>query len=121
MKATGRTKRTRSLGSPSKKAVKRIIFQDLREFISLLEEEKELVRIKKPVNRKHEIAAHIRKTSDTRGPALLFEKVRGYDIPVIGGVFATRKRALLALGIKDGGYGGYVERFQEALDHPIRR
>lgn len=91
-------------------------FNDLREFISFLEAEEELLRIRKPVDTKYEIAAYIRKMSDTKGPALLFENVKSFDIPVVGGVFGTRKRALLALGIKDG---NYVDKFLQALDHPV--
>jgi 4-hydroxy-3-polyprenylbenzoate decarboxylase/2,5-furandicarboxylate decarboxylase 1 len=89
-------------------------FRDLREFISYLEEQKELRRIRKAVDTKYEIAAYIRKTSDIRGPALLFENVNGWTIPVAGGVFATRKRALLALETSDKECAG---KFQYALDH----
>ena len=32
------------------------------------------------------------------GPAMLFENVKGYDIPVIVGVLASRKRVALLLG-----------------------
>lgn len=91
-------------------------FNDLREFISFLEAEKELRRIKKPVATKYEIAAYIRKVSDTKGPALLFEDIADFDIPVVGGLFATRKRALLAMGVTDG---NYVDKFLRALDHPL--
>ena len=69
-------------------------FKDLREFIAYLEDRKELRRIRKPVDTKYEIAAYIRKTSDIKGPALLFENVKESKIPVLGGVFATRKRGL---------------------------
>ena len=72
-------------------------FRDLRQFSDMLEEKGELIRIEKEVNLKHEIGAYIRKTSDVRGPALLFENVKGHEIPVVGGIFATRERALLAL------------------------
>lgn len=87
-------------------------FRDLREFVVFLENKKELSRIKKPVDPRFEIAAYIRKTSDCKGPAILFEHVRGHDIPVLGGVFATRGRALLAL---ESNPGNYVEKFQFAL------
>jgi 2,5-furandicarboxylate decarboxylase 1 len=89
-------------------------FRDLREFIAYLEEQKELRRIRKAVDTKYEIAAYIRKTSDIKGPALLFENVNGWKIPVAGGVFATRKRALLALETSDK---ECAEKFQYALDH----
>jgi 4-hydroxy-3-polyprenylbenzoate decarboxylase/2,5-furandicarboxylate decarboxylase 1 len=91
-------------------------FKDLREFISHLEEQKELRRIHKPVDTKYEIAAYIRKTSDIKGPALLFENVNDSKVPVLGGVFATRKRALLALETSEKQYG---EKFHQAVEHLI--
>jgi 2,5-furandicarboxylate decarboxylase 1 len=91
-------------------------FRDLREFIAHLEDEKELRRIRKPVDTKYEIAAYIRKTSDIKGPALLFENVNQSKVPVLGGVFATRKRALLALETSEKQYG---EKFHQALEHLI--
>ena len=91
-------------------------FRDLREFITHLEDQKELRRIRKPVDTKYEIAAYIRKTSDIKGPALLFENVNHSKIPVLGGVFATRKRALLALETSEK---QYAEKFHQALEHLI--
>jgi len=89
-------------------------FKDLREFIAYLEDRKELRRIRKPVDTKYEIAAYIRKTSDIKGPALLFENVNGSEIPVLGGAFATRKRGLLALEASEK---EYAEKFHHALEH----
>ena len=89
-------------------------FKDLREFITYLEEQKELRRIRKPVDIKYEIAAYIRKTSDVKGPALLFENVKDSGTPVAGGIFATRKRALLALETTDK---ECADKFRHALDH----
>jgi 4-hydroxy-3-polyprenylbenzoate decarboxylase/2,5-furandicarboxylate decarboxylase 1 len=89
-------------------------FKDLREFIAYLEDRKELRRIRKPVDTKYEIAAYIRKTSDIKGPALLFENVNGSKIPVLGGAFATRKRGLLALEASEK---EYAEKFHHALEH----
>lgn len=65
--------------------------------MNLLEMEGELVRVKKEVDPKYEIAAYIRKTSDLQGPALLFEKVKGHKIPVVGGLFVKRELALMAM------------------------
>lgn len=88
-------------------------FKDLREFIALLEEKKDLLRVKKPVDTKFEIAAYIRKTSDQRGPAVFFENVKGFEMPVVGGVFGTRERAFLALECTAQ---NYVDKFQSALE-----
>lgn len=89
-------------------------FNDLREFVTFLESKGELLRTKKPVDVKFEISSYIRKTSDQRGPALLFENVKNFAMPVLGGVFATRERAFLALETSNE---GYVHKFQDALDH----
>ncbi|MEE9185948.1 MAG: UbiD family decarboxylase, partial [Candidatus Binatia bacterium] len=51
--------------------------EDLRNFLSFLEERGQLLRVKEAVSTKYEIAAGIRKTSDIKGPALLFESVKG--------------------------------------------
>ncbi len=89
-------------------------FNDLREFLKFLEEHGELLKTKKPVDVKFEISSYIRKTSDQRGPALFFEKVKNFDMPVVGGIFATRERAFLALETSSQ---DYVHKFQNALDH----
>src|SRR6516162_7110132 len=89
-------------------------FNDLREFVTFLESEGEMIRTRKPVDGKDEISAYIRKTSDVQGPALLFDNVKGFDMPVLGGVFSTRKRAFLALETSNE---DYVNKFWHALDH----
>jgi 2,5-furandicarboxylate decarboxylase 1 len=91
-------------------------FKDLREFLKLLEEKGELLKTRKPVDVKFEISSYIRKTSDQQGPALLFENVKNFNMPVVGGVFATRERAFLAL---ESSPQDYVNRFEHALDHVL--
>ncbi len=92
-------------------------YQDLRGFMRLLEDEGELRRVSRPVSTKFEIAAGIRGMGDRGGPALLFGNVAGHDIPVVGGLFSTRRRALLALGVDDHAEGN--RRFLDGLHHPI--
>lgn len=72
-------------------------FNDPRDFLEYLEERKELLRIHNEVDPEFEVGAYIRKTSDQQGPALLFENIKGYDIQMVGGIFATRERVLMAL------------------------
>jgi 2,5-furandicarboxylate decarboxylase 1 len=91
-------------------------FKDLREFLSFLEEKGELLRTEKPVDVKFEISSYIRKTSDERGPALLFENVKNFNMPVLGGLFATRDRAFLALETSPQ---DYVNKFQNALERLV--
>jgi len=92
-------------------------YQDLRGFIRLLEEEGELRRVSRPVSTRFEIAARIRGMGDRGGPALLFEDVVDHDMPVVGGLFSTRRRALLALGV--AGHEAGNQRFLNGLHHPI--
>ena len=91
-------------------------FADPRDFLACLEEEGDLIRISESVDALYEISAYIRKTSDQQGPAILFEKVKGHDIPVVGGLYAARRRVLRALGFREE---EIVERFKQAADCPI--
>jgi 2,5-furandicarboxylate decarboxylase 1 len=78
------------------------MFEDLRGYLSHLEEKKQLVRVGEEVDTKYDIAAGIRKTSDIEGPALLFENVKGFSgWRVLGGLFATRKLIALGLGVPE--------------------
>jgi UbiD family decarboxylase len=76
-----------------------------------------LKRVTDPISTKHEIAAYIRKVSDTNGDALLFDNVTGYEnFGVLGGLFATQRLIEYLLGAsgKDR-----LIKYQNAIDHPI--
>jgi len=73
-------------------------YKDLREFISELEKQGELKRITSEVNPKLEITEICRRTLDINGPALLFENVKGSNIPVLANLFGTAKRVAMAMG-----------------------
>ncbi len=73
-------------------------FKDFRDYLDSLERQGMLVRVTKEVSPRFEIAAGIRKVSDTNGPALLFENVAGHpDWRVAGGLFATPRLMAFAL------------------------
>lgn len=75
-------------------------FQDFRAYLDYLEKKGKLVRVKKEVDTRFDIAAGIRKTSDIDGPALLFENIKGHPgWRVAGGVYATQKLIALAIGL----------------------
>ena len=76
-------------------------FKDLREFISFLEDKGELRRVTTPVSRDLEITELADRTVKSGGPALLFENVEGYDIPVVINLYGTRQRMAWALGVED--------------------
>ena len=78
-------------------------FKDLREFIAELEKRNLLKRIKVPVDAELEITEitdRVSKFRDGRNVALLFENVRGYDIPVLTNMFGSYERMALALGVE---------------------
>jgi 4-hydroxy-3-polyprenylbenzoate decarboxylase len=64
-------------------------FQDQREFIKKLEDENELIHVKEEVDWNLELGALTKKIFDKKGPALLFEKIRGYnkEFKIISGLF----------------------------------
>ena len=75
-------------------------FKDLREFISFLEGKGELKRITTSVSCELEIAEVCDRVVKKGGPALLFENVEGYDIPVLINMYGTEKRMAWALGVE---------------------
>ena len=74
-------------------------FKDLRDFVAFLEERGELRRITAPVSCELEITEIADRTVKSGGPALLFENVEGYDIPVLINIFGTHQRMAWALGV----------------------
>jgi 4-hydroxy-3-polyprenylbenzoate decarboxylase len=75
---------------------------DLRQWMDLLDREGELHRIAAPVSWDREIGTISRKVLERKGPALLFENIRGYESTrgrrVFTGGIGTRERLALALG-----------------------
>lgn len=76
-------------------------FKDLREFITLLEKEGELVRIKAEIDPVLEITEIADRTLRSNGPALLFENPKGHSIPLLANLFGNTKRIALAMGQED--------------------
>ena len=75
-------------------------YSSLQDFIKLLDQRGELRRIKEPVSpvlEITEIADRVMKMPGG-GPALLFENVTGYDMPVAINLFGSEKRMAWALG-----------------------
>ena len=75
-------------------------FKDLRDFISFLESKGDLRRITTPVNPELEITEICDRTVKQGGPALLFENVEGYDIPVLINMYGSEQRMAWALGVE---------------------
>jgi 4-hydroxy-3-polyprenylbenzoate decarboxylase len=76
-------------------------YADLREFLSQLEKKGELKRISAPVSPRLEMTEICDRVLRAGGPALLFEKPTGHDIPVLGNLFGTVQRVAAAMGLND--------------------
>jgi 4-hydroxy-3-polyprenylbenzoate decarboxylase len=74
-------------------------YEDLREFIRALEKNKELKRIPFPVDPKLEITEFADRSVKSGGPALLFEKPGGGQVPLLINSFASMKRMQIALKV----------------------
>jgi UbiD family decarboxylase len=77
-------------------------FLDLRQWMNLLEQQGELRRIKAEVDWDREIGAVTRRVLAKKGPALLFENIKGYRDGRCTKLFVSglgsRSRLALALG-----------------------
>jgi 4-hydroxy-3-polyprenylbenzoate decarboxylase len=71
---------------------------DLREWIALLEREDELVRVSTEVDPRLEITEVTDRMVKGGGPALLFEKPKGSEHPLLINQFGTERRMCLAFG-----------------------
>jgi 4-hydroxy-3-polyprenylbenzoate decarboxylase len=77
-------------------------FRDLREFAAHLERMGRLRRVTAPVCRDLEITEitdRVSKSAADRNVALLFERVEGFDMPVLVNAFGTADRMASALGV----------------------
>ncbi|HEY3310947.1 MAG TPA: non-oxidative hydroxyarylic acid decarboxylases subunit C [Anaerolineales bacterium] len=75
-------------------------YKDLREFLVKLEEEGQLVRVKEEVDPEPNIGAAGRASANLKnGPAIFFEKVRGYKNPVVTNVHGSWANHALMLGM----------------------
>ena len=73
-------------------------YKDLRDFVSLLEERGELVRITTEVDPYLEMTEISDRTLRSGGPALLFENPKGHDMPVLANLFGTPERVAMGMG-----------------------
>jgi 4-hydroxy-3-polyprenylbenzoate decarboxylase len=73
-------------------------YLDLRDFISQLERLGELKRVSVEVDPKLEMTEICDRVLRAGGPAILFERVKGHDMPVLGNLFGTPRRVALGMG-----------------------
>ncbi|MDY6957329.1 MAG: 4-hydroxy-3-polyprenylbenzoate decarboxylase [Pseudomonadota bacterium] len=76
-------------------------YRDLREFMAHLERQGELKRITAPVDPHLEMTEICDRVLRAGGPALLFERPKNAQIPVLGNLFGTTRRVALGMGAED--------------------
>ena len=77
-------------------------YSDLREFIAQLEANGDLKRIKAEVSPRLEMTEICDRVLRAGGPALLFERPTGHDIPVLANLFGAVRRVAAAMGVAKG-------------------
>ncbi len=75
-------------------------YNDLHEFMILLEEHGLLKRVTIEVDPNLEVTEILDRLMKNNGPAVLFENVKGSDIPILSNVFGSMQRMCLALGVE---------------------
>lgn len=75
-------------------------YRDLQEFIQVLEQAGELKRIATEVDSELEISEITDRVSKAYGPALLFENVKGSNLPVLINAFGSEKRMAISLQVE---------------------
>jgi UbiD family decarboxylase len=92
----------------------RILDQSFRGFLAALEQRGEVQRITREVDARFELASVLMLRDN--GPAQVFDKVAGHEMPVVAHVLNSRTRFADALGVTRA---DLEERLQNALKNPI--
>ena len=75
--------------------------EDIHDFIKELENNNEIKKISTEVDSDLEIAEIMRRHMYSNGPALLFENVKGFKIPILANAFGSMKRLEIGLEMTD--------------------
>lgn len=75
-------------------------YKDLHDFINALENKGQLKRITALVDPELEITEITDRISKAHGPALLFENVKGSDMPVLINAYGSKERMALSLNVE---------------------
>jgi 2,5-furandicarboxylate decarboxylase 1 len=93
--------------------------QDLRHFVAEYERAfpGEVVRVADPVGLEHDVMAVVLEYERRRRwPILMFERVRGHEIPIVANVVASRRALAFALGVPEAELAAeYARRIKERI------
>jgi len=93
-------------------------YADLREFIAQLEKSGDLKRVAAEVSPRLEMTEICDRVLRADGPALLFERPAGHDIPVLANLFGAVRRIAAAMGLPDAAALREVGRMLALLREP---
>src|SRR5688572_14596761 len=88
--------------------------QSLRATVDVLRAAGELVTVDREIEADFEMTAILERGGT--GPAIWFNRVRGYRVPAVGNVLSSRRKMALGLGIAEGDLLRHVIR---SLANPI--
>ncbi len=91
---------------------------DLQSFLSLLDRERQLARVRVEVDPELEITEIATRVVKEQGPALLFERVKGSVFPLAINLLGSDRRVELALGRHPQQVGQEIRRLIEAAMPP---
>jgi UbiD family decarboxylase len=74
---------------------------DFRNFLDVLEQSGDLIRIDDPLRLEYDVGAVCRQLADADGPAALLGKVSGSPLPLAINIYGTRARVARALGVSE--------------------
>ena len=99
-----------------------MIYRDFREWIAHLEQEGELVRVKREIHLEPDSGAIGRAILDIDGPAVLAENVYGYETKMATGLFASLRRVAMAMGLpKNASFKEQKEAIHRAYQrYPVK-
>ncbi|HJV11858.1 MAG TPA: UbiD family decarboxylase, partial [Burkholderiales bacterium] len=93
-------------------------YSDLREFVAQLEKTGDLKRIRVEVSPRLEMTEICDRVLRADGPALLFERPAGHDLPVLANLFGAVRRIAAAMGVPDAAALREVGRMLAFLREP---
>lgn len=90
-------------------------FDDFRSFLTALRDQGQLIEVDRPVALELEVAKAMRKSAAIGGPAIVFNN-NGTKFPLVGGVYNSRAKALLAYGCtEENAFGDIVNRLKTRI------
>lgn len=92
-------------------------YKDLREFLNVLEEKGDLIRVKRKIDLQFEVGKALRKLYHYGGKSVIFEQPGDCQIPLCGGIYSTREKTLWAFEATED---NIFEKVLDGLQNPIK-